>query len=212
MQDCRSELKAERIMPEDNSPPAMFSADDIAATSLKCDERRNARRTGISGAVALIFIGLLSGCAANEQPSKTPKNQVVGTWRMASATLESDGILSRPYGDRPSGMLVFTPDMHFVEVLTRSDVPRFKSDVRGGGTDVENRRAMATSIGFFGTYTVDPNGEFAGNTVEGSTFPNWVGQIRTRKNLRIIVKGDRMFESFTRPDGGKLTAEFVRTR
>lgn len=57
-----------------------------------------------------------------------------------------------------------------VEVLTDADIPRFASDARGEGTDDENRMAMSRSTGFFGTYTVDENGEFSGNRVEGATF------------------------------------------
>jgi hypothetical protein len=109
-------------------------------------------------------------------------------------------------------MLVFTADMHFVEVLTNGDTERFESNSRGGGTDEENSRAMASSIGFFGSYTVDEQGRFAGNYVEGSTFPNWVGSERSSRELQLRVEGDRMYETFTRPDGGQVSAEFVRVR
>ncbi|MGP0171691.1 lipocalin-like domain-containing protein [Pseudomonas sp. NCHU5208] len=139
-------------------------------------------------------------------------NQVLGTWRMVSATLTENGRVERPYGENPQGMLVFTPDMHFVEVLTDGDTPRFASEARGGGSDEENRRAMASSIGFFGTYSVDEQGRFAGNRVEGATFPNWIGGIRTTKELQLRVEGERMYETFTRPDGGRFSAEFVRVR
>lgn len=137
-------------------------------------------------------------------------NEVLGTWQMVSATLEENGQIHRPYGSHPAGMLVFTSDMHFVEVLTDADTPRFASDTRGEGTDAENRRAMATSIGFFGTYTVDRSGRFTGNRVDGATFPNWVGSARSTEDLSLVVRGDRMFETFTRPDGGKVKAEFRR--
>lgn len=139
-------------------------------------------------------------------------NEVVGTWRMVSATLETGGRVEQPYGPRPRGMLVFTDDLQFVEVLTDGDTPRFASDVRGGGSDDENRRAMASGIGFFGTYTVDAEGRFSGNRVEGATFPNWVGAVRTRQSLQLTVEGDRMRETFVRPDGDTLRAEFVRVR
>lgn len=150
--------------------------------------------------------------ASEPVPSPAESNQIAGTWRMVAATLETDGKIQRPYGENPQGMLVFTADMHFVEVLTDGDAPRFASDARGGGTDAENKRAMASSIGFFGTYTVDEHGRFAGNRVEGATFPNWVGAVRTRRDLQLTVEGDRMYETFTRPDGGRVSAEFVRVR
>jgi hypothetical protein len=62
----------------------------------------------------------------------------------------------------------------------------------------------------FGTYTVDENGEFSGDRVEGSTFPNWIGSVRTRQDLRIVVDQDRMTENFIRPDGTKITIIFQR--
>lgn len=71
---------------------------------------------------------------------------------------------------------------------------------------------MASSIGFFGTCMVDAHGRFAGNRVEGATFPNGVAAVRTRRNPQLTVAGDRMYETFTRPDGGRVSAEFVRVR
>ncbi|MHB0770078.1 lipocalin-like domain-containing protein [Bradyrhizobium sp. 5.13L] len=141
-----------------------------------------------------------------------PPNKVLGTWRMVSARIDPEGKNLPAYGARPNGLLTFTPDMHFIEVLTDADIPRFASNVRGEGTDAENRAAMAGSIGFFGTYTVDGNGEFSGNKVEGCTFPNWVGSVRTRKELRLVVDGDVMTENFERPDGTKIRITFERVR
>lgn len=151
----------------------------------------------------------VAGCT--QAPPPAP-NQLLGTWQPVSATLEDGGRITRPYGPRSAGMLVFTADMHFVEVLTDPSVPRFASDRRGGGTDAENRRAMGSSIGFFGTYTVDGEGRFSGNRVEGATFPNWIGSVRTPRELRLDVTGDRMSETFTRPDGGSVRMEFQRVR
>lgn len=159
------------------------------------------------------WLALLMTCSLAAMAGEPEKaNQVAGTWRMVSATLEADGRIERPYGTNPQGMLVFTQDMHFVEVLTDGDMPRFQSNARGGGSDEENRRAMASSIGFFGTYSVDEQGRFAGNRVEGATFPNWVGGVRTTHELQLRVEGERMYETFTRPDGGRFSAEFVRAR
>ncbi|CCE04570.1 exported hypothetical protein [Bradyrhizobium sp. STM 3843] len=141
-----------------------------------------------------------------------PANKVLGTWRMISAQIDPDGRNVPAYGPVPNGLLVFTADMHFVEVLTDSTIPKFASNARGHGTAEENQAAMAGSIGFFGTYEVDENGEFSGNRVEGSTFPNWVGDIRTRKQLRLDVDGDRMSENFLRPEGTRIVITWQRVR
>lgn len=138
------------------------------------------------------------------------ENQVAGTWRMMSATIDPGGKNIAAYGEKPNGLLVFSPDMHFVEVLTDADVPRFASNARGEGTDDENRMAMSRSIGFYGTYTVDEKGEFSENRVEGSTFPNWTGSVRMRDDLTLVVQGDRMTERFRRPEGTEIRIEWQR--
>jgi hypothetical protein len=69
---------------------------------------------------------------------------------------------------------------------------------------------MGGSIGWFGTYTVDDNGDLNGDRVEGSTFPNWVGDVRTAKDIRITVDGDRLLESFRRPEGTRIVITWMR--
>jgi Lipocalin-like domain len=136
----------------------------------------------------LVFLGVLitAGSAL-----ATPLNKVLGTWRMVSAQLDPDGRNLPAYGPAPISLLVFTTDMHVIEVMTDSTVPKFASNARGHGTVEENQAAMAGSIGWFGTYAVDENGDLSGDRVEGSTFPNWVGDVRTREDIRLVVDGDR---------------------
>jgi hypothetical protein len=160
----------------------------------------------------LLIAALIGFSAASAYGQAMPPNQVQGTWRMISAQIDPEGENRPAYGERPNGLLVFTADMHFIEVLTDATTPRFASDARGEGTDAENRTAMSSSIGFFGTYTVDKAGEFSGNRVEGSTFPNWVGGRRTREELTLVVTGDRMTEHFRRPEGTEIVIEWLRVK
>jgi hypothetical protein len=166
------------------------------------------KNMSIRPAILVLALGISSSAFAQT----AAENQVVGTWRMMSATIDPGGKNISAYGEKPNGLLVFTPDMHFVEVLTDADIPRFASNARGEGTDDENRMAMSRSIGFFGTYTVDEKGEFSGNRVEGATFPNWIGSVRTRDDLTLVVDGDRMTENFRRPDGTRIRIEFRRVK
>jgi Lipocalin-like domain len=139
-------------------------------------------------------------------------NKVLGTWRMLSAQLDPDGRNLAAYGPAPSSLLVFTADMHVIEVMTDSTIPKFASSARGHGSAEENQAAMAGSIGWFGTYTVDDSGELNGDRVEGSTFPNWVGDIRSRKDIQLVVDGDRILERFQRPEGTKIVITWQRVR
>jgi hypothetical protein len=117
--------------------------------------------------IALIFIAAL--IVAGLSVAK-PLDKVLGTWRMVSARIDPDGRSPPAYGPAANSLLVFTADNHVIEGLTDSTIPEFASDARGHGTAEENQTAMAGSIGWFGTYTVDENGELSGDRVEGSTF------------------------------------------
>jgi hypothetical protein len=165
----------------------------------------------INSIAALLGVGVALSMAALPAWADSP-NRMVGTWRMVSAYLDPDGARTPAYGPEPHGWLVFTEELTFVEVLTDPRVPKFVSSVRGEGTDAENRAAMAGGIGFFGRYTVDEDGNFSGNRVEGSTFPNWVGSVRTRDDLQMVVDGDRMTENFRRPEGTEVEIIFERVR
>lgn len=160
----------------------------------------------IIGAIAL---SLASSFAFAQTAAE---NQVLGTWKLVSATIDPGGRDMPAYGQTPNGLLIFTPDMHFSAVITDADTPRFASDARDEGTDAENRMAVSRNIGFFGTYTVDEKGEFSGNRVEAATFPNWVGSVRTRHDLTLVVAGDRMTEHFRRPEGIDIWIEWQRVK
>jgi hypothetical protein len=77
---------------------------------------------------------------------------------MLSAHIDPDGSNLPAYGPTPNSVLVFTADMHVIEVMTDSTIPKFASSARGHGTAEENQAVMAGSIGWFGTYTVDEDG------------------------------------------------------
>jgi len=154
---------------------------------------------------------IASATVATAAPSAAQSsNTVAGTWRIVSATVEADGKISYPYGEAPRGKLVFTDNLHFVEFMYDPEIPMVKSNERGRGTDEENRTILGRSFALYGRYTVDQNGVFSGNVVEGSSFPNWVGDVRTTKELTMTVEGNRMTENFQRPGGAKVTIIWER--
>jgi hypothetical protein len=159
--------------------------------------------------IAYTFVLTIFVTAGSSAQNDSP-NKLLGTWRMVSAQLDPDGRNLPAYGPAPSSLLVFTADMHVIEVMTDSTIPKFASTARGHGTAEENQAAMAGSIGWFGSYTVDENGDLNGDRVEGSTFPNWVGDVRTREDIQLVVSGERMLERFQRPEGTKIVITWQR--
>ena len=124
------------------------------------------------------------------------KNSVIGMWRPETITATIDSKTIEPFGPRPTGLLCFHESLHFVELMSDPDVPRFASNTRESGTAEEDKAAMIGNLALFGTYTVDGEGNFTGNSVEGCTFPNWIGDQRTADQLKEVVNGDHMLEVF----------------
>lgn len=142
-------------------------------------------------------------------PSPSP-NAIAGTWRLVSSQVDQDGTIIDVFGPKPGGLLVFTEDLHFVEVLRDTTVPGFASDDRTEGTPDENATAVAGALGQYGTYTVTADGEFAGNTIDGSTFPNWSGLTRDTTRLRFTLDGDTLTEHLTDPGAAPVTVTYRR--
>lgn len=128
-------------------------------------------------------------------------NNVAGTWKVISGYLDNHGTHIDILGPHPSGMVVFTEDLHFIVVIHNPDIPKFASGDRSTGTPEEYRTAVTNSLGVYGTYTVDENGDFLEQHVIGSTFQNMNGSSRGRSELREIVAGNRMYETLKIADG-----------
>ena len=109
-----------------------------------------------------------------------------------------------PFGPKPTGLLCFHESLHFVELMSDPNVPRFASDAREEGTAEEDKAVTVGNLALFGIYTVDEEGNFTGNTVQGCTFPNWIGDRRRGDQLTEIVDGDHMLELF---QSGDVTVE-----
>ena len=128
------------------------------------------------------------------------KNNVEGLWRPVSIHATMGGTVVEPFGPNPTGLLSFHESLHFVELMSDPRVPKFASDMREGGTASEDKAAIVGNLALFGTYTVDADGNFTGNTVDGCTFPNWIGDHRSAEQLKEIVDGDVMTEIFQSDD------------
>lgn len=109
-------------------------------------------------------------------------SRLVGTWRFVTTHLQrEDGEKIELYGPSPNGIVIFTPDGHFVLINMRPDRPRFASGNTAQATDAENRAAMQGFVGYFGTYSVDePRGTYT-ITIQGSSFPNYEGTGQQRQ-------------------------------
>jgi hypothetical protein len=134
---------------------------------------------------------------------------LVGTWTLVSITLEQDSKKTDYYGPNAQGQLMFDPNGHFSEIITRSDLSKFASNNRQAGTPEENKAVVQRSIAFFGTYSMGEADHTLNFHVEGGTFPNWNGTDRKRP---IKLSGDELSWSVPTPSVGSGTAHTVWKR
>ena len=158
--------------------------------------------------LALVSLGI----AMTVPACARAKNLIAGTWIMISAQANPAGESKQLFGSHPSGLLIFTPDLHFADVLTNPDVPKFASTNRAEGTDAENKAVVAGDLALYGTYTVDERGHFSTEHVIASTFPNWNGLNRDTRTITETVQGDRMVEHLHDPGGSRIEIVWKRVR
>ena len=150
---------------------------------------------------ALLGIALLPGSAISQQ--KPLKDQLFGTWNQVSTIVTSkDGKKLQPFGNKPTGVLIFTPDGNLALINTRSDIPKIASNNRLEGTPEEYAAIVRGTHAFFGTYTVDEAAKSFTVNIAGGTFPNEVGGTTTR--TLTAIADDEL--KFTYPAGAAVGA------
>jgi hypothetical protein len=103
------------------------------------------------------------------------ESDLVGTWRLLSFEMSSDGGSSQPFGSDPSGVLVYDAKGNFSVQLARSGRPEFASGDMRDGTDDEILAAYTGYIAYFGAYEVNEAEGYLTHKVDVSLFPNWQG-------------------------------------
>ena len=108
-------------------------------------------------------------------------DQFVGTWKLGSSEFRrSDGNAIYPYGKDAVGLIIYGADELMSVRLMRSDRPAFASGDILKGTVEEIKAAFEGYLAYFGTYDVNEQDGTVTHHIQGSSFPNWVGQDQKR--------------------------------
>jgi hypothetical protein len=132
----------------------------------------------IANALAATTIWAAGVVLANAAAAQTAAD-LVGSWAVVSVdNVSPDGKRSPAFGPNPQGVVILDGHGRYAEVILRSDLPRIAARNRTQGTPEENRAIAQGILAFYGPYSV------AGNvvtlSVDGSSFPNWIGTDQTR--------------------------------
>jgi Lipocalin-like domain len=147
---------------------------------------------GVLLVVTVLFVGTLFGASGvwAKEKGTTLAKQIQGTWILVSMYVEQDGKKIEPFGSKPRGSIILTPDSRFSIIFMKESLPKFTANSRVKGTAEENQAVVQGSFAYYGTYAVANEKEQTVNLhIEGSTFPNWDGQDQKRV---MTVKGDEM--------------------
>ncbi len=151
-------------------------------------------KTQYTIALSLLAGAVLMPSTATAQQTSL-KQQMVGTWSIASVSVErKDGTRFDPWDGQAKGVLIFTNDGHFALVNTRIGRAKFASSNRLQGTPEENKATVQGSLAYFGTYTVDEAAKTYTVQIQASSYPNDEGATQTRP---FTISGNEM--SFTNP-------------
>jgi hypothetical protein len=121
------------------------------------------------------------------------RQAILGPWKLISmeATNQQGGVFY-PFGESPSGMIMYDPSGYMSYTAMRTGRPNFASGDLAGGTPEEKRAAFEGFDAYCGTYDLDLEERVVIHHVEASKFPNWEGseQLRYFKVTedRLIVK------------------------
>jgi hypothetical protein len=103
--------------------------------------------------VAVIALTLASGwnVAAGQN--------LVGTWKLISETVQHGDQTDQPFGESPLGMMMLDSGGRFMLLISRPDLPRIEANRRDAGTPEENKTILTGTLAFFGSYRVSmPDG------------------------------------------------------
>jgi hypothetical protein len=145
--------------------------------------------------------------ASAEQP--TGQGSIVGSWTLVSVTAHQGDKTTEPLGSNPLGSLMFDRGGRFMMMIARPALPRFAANKRDAGTPEENKAVLASSLAFFGTYSVGEADNVITLRVESSTFPNWIG---TDQKRSFTLAGDEMKVTNRTPTIGAEVVENVWRR
>ena len=115
-------------------------------------------------------------------------DQLVGTWRLvsATATTESGHVDPAPFGSSPSRLLIYTREGTVSVQVSYGGRSRLSADRRAAAA-AERAEAFATFFAYAGRYSV--TGNRVVHHVEIASVQNWVGTDLTRV---IDLEGARM--------------------
>lgn len=106
---------------------------------------------------------------------------ILGPWKLISLeATNAEGEVFYPFGETPSGMIMYDSSGYISYTAMRSDRPKFASGDLAGGTPEEITVAFEGFDAYCGTYELNLEEGIITHQIETSRFPNWEGSEQVR--------------------------------
>jgi len=141
---------------------------------------------------------------------KTLRERLIGAWKLVSYVEKPvDGSAPfHPMGEKPEGIIMYTPDGYMSAQLMRPGCRQFASGHWFSGTDQEIKEEALGYIAYSGVFHTDEVKQTLTHSMFVSLFPNWLGQTQPRV---VKIEGDILYPSTAAPitSGGKKTMSYL---
>lgn len=159
--------------------------------------------------VAIAFSIALSCTALAEQ--RSAKDEIIGSWTLVSVTSEmDDGTKGEPFGASPKGIIIFSNDGHFSLFQSRAELPKIAANDRAKATPEEAQSIVASSIAYYGTYSVDESTKVMVVNLAASTYPNVAAIPNQKRAITLLTADELKFDNPRAPNGMTLRTAWKR--
>jgi hypothetical protein len=135
---------------------------------------------------------------SNAGPETDRSEPFIGSWTLSSFELRlKSGEIRTPFGEHPVGRILYQRSGQMSAQLMHSTPAAFGNPDPLQASPEEVNRAWHEYTGYWGTFRVDPVAPVVTHRVEGSSFPNWVGQNQIRS---FRFEGDQLILQANSPD------------
>jgi hypothetical protein len=160
---------------------------------------------------ALVAGLVLAASCANAYAQKSIKEQLAGAWTLVAVTSEGpDGAKGQPFGPNPKGVIVFSSDGYFSLLQSRGEVPKIAANDRTKATAEEAQGIVASTIAYYGTYTVNETDRTLSVKLLASTFANLLGGPEQKRIITALTADVLNFTNPRTPAGVTLLTAWKR--
>jgi Lipocalin-like domain len=139
------------------------------------------------------------------------RDQLIGTWKLISYVEKpvNGSPPNHPMGERPMGIIMYTPDGYMSAQLMRPNRSPFASGDWFKARPEEYAREASTYFAYAGPFHVDEEKKTVIHSVSVALFPNWIGQTQQRV---VRIEGDTLHLSTASPiqSGGQTVNAYLQ--